>query len=166
MIKYIVIEQNHMHEKIIAITGRFASLYVYDNTIKVQDYYPCRELLFLRNITQNYIRGPDGWHNGVAQFEEDFVDAEAIARGKALADLDDLAAAGMKGFCWSQLEYDSFAEYPNLKYQYVPCRDVDSLPFIRCSGRGRAALDDIHEYLNGNWSDPPLPWDLEKEIAA
>lgn len=156
MIRYIAIEQDYMHEKIKAITGRFVSLYVYDTTITVQDGGPCRELTFIRNYTENYVRGVDGYEGGKALFDESS-DVDAIARGKALLALQE---SGQVRDCeWSHMEYDAMTEYAGQEFTYEPVRTVDALPYTRFKGRGREATQEVAEYLHGNWQEPPLPWD-------
>lgn len=156
MIRYIAIEQNYMHDKIIAITGRFVSLYVYDTTITVYDGGPCRELTFIRNYTENHVRGVDGYDGGEPLFD-DSADSDAVARGKALYELQ---SSGQVRNCeWSELERDAMTEYSNQQFTYEPFRIVDALPYVKFKGRGREAVSDVAEYLHGNWSEPPLPWD-------
>lgn len=155
MIRYIAIEQEYMHEKIIAITGRFASLYVYDTTITVHDGGPCRELTFIRNVTEHHVRGVDGYDNGKPLFDES-ADSDAIARGKALYELQ--RSGEVRDCEWSEMEFDAMTEYRGQKFTFEPCRIVDALPYVKMSGRGRAAVEDARDHLSGNWSEPPLPW--------
>ena len=157
MIRYLAIEQVHMDSRITDITGRFASLYVYQDTVKVQNYGDCRELHFVRNVTENYVIGPDGWSHGVAMFDES-QDPDAIARGKALIDLEESGA--LLDCCWSRLEGESFAEFPGHP-EYLRVSTADRLPHVKLKGfgRGQEALEDALEHLQGNWSEPPLPWD-------
>ncbi len=163
MIRYIAIEQEYMHEKIIAITGRFASLYVYDTTILAHDGGPCRELTFIRNVTEKHVRGPDGYNAGIPVFDESG-DSEAIALGRALCDLEE--SGEVRECDWTQLENDPMFEYPSQRFAFEPRDFVDSLPYVKFKGRGRAAVADVAKYLQCNWQDCPLPWETNNAESA
>jgi hypothetical protein len=97
-------ETSNWDEKIVAITGRIAGVYVV-NFAEVThlcsltgSYYG----QFLRNISEHYVRAPDGYNAGVALWEVDSDDCEGTTRGKAL-----LAACGKD---WDEVIYDNGGE--------------------------------------------------------
>jgi hypothetical protein len=158
MIRLIAIEHDYMDERITAITGRLAGLYVYDTTIKIHDGRPCRECYFIRNVSEFHVVGADGFESGASVFDES-QDAEGLKRGKALSAL----SVHFRGGCgWSDLEYDDFSDGNH--FECVDILEADSLPFLRGTGRGREAVQEWREYWQGNWCEPKMPW--EKELKA
>lgn len=101
--RVILIDETHnWDESITAITGRIAGAYVV-NFAEVTHLCSLRGSYwgeFLRNVPENWMRGPDGYSAGVPIWGDD--DSEGTERGKALFDAT--------GDDWHSLQYENGGE--------------------------------------------------------
>lgn len=167
-------ETSNWADSIIAQTGRIAGVYIvnFAEVTHLCSLTGAYWAEFVCNITENYIREPDGYNSGVPIWDQEFItdEPEAYARSVAL-----LEAWGEKYY---GLAYENGGE-PGMYIERLAEPDGDLIDVVDAgwgedpdetddpdeyrSQRDKAAQEAVQEYMsNGvDWSDI-APWNRDR----
>jgi hypothetical protein len=168
-------ESENWAPEILAITGKIAGVYVVNfnevtHLCSLEGSYWAQSVC---NITENYVREPDGYNGGVPIWPDDLGDCEGVERGKALAEIWRKSGESFYGLAYvgaedcylsgrikpvktSPIELDSDEWGADLSTM----TESDAEEYRR--QRDKAAMEAVSEYMaNGeDWADL-APWAAE-----